>query len=86
MGNLNYNLNFETLCTKYELGHLKNEPEQVTGGLLHRMYRLQTDKALYAVKALNPQIISGILPYPTVLFQKKFTDWCSQDYKRRTYL
>ncbi|HBS43894.1 MAG TPA: aminoglycoside phosphotransferase [Paenibacillus sp.] len=57
MGNLNYNLNFEMLCAKYELGHLKNEPEQVTGGLLHRMYRLQTDKALYAVKALNPQIM-----------------------------
>ncbi|MBY3618332.1 phosphotransferase [Acinetobacter sp. CUI P1] len=57
MGNLNYNLNFEMLCEKYELGHLKNEPEQVTGGLLHRMYRLKTDKALYAVKALNPQIM-----------------------------
>ncbi|WP_340004020.1 aminoglycoside phosphotransferase family protein [Paenibacillus sp. FSL K6-0276] len=57
MENLNYNLYFETLCAKYELGHLKNEPEQVTGGLLHRMYRLQTDKALYAVKTLNPQIM-----------------------------
>lgn len=57
MGNLNYNLNFEMLCAKYGLGHLKDEPEQVTGGLLHRMYRLQTDKALYAVKALNPQIM-----------------------------
>ncbi|OMD37212.1 aminoglycoside phosphotransferase family protein [Paenibacillus odorifer] len=57
MGDLNYNLNFEMLCAKYKLGNLKNEPEQVTGGLLHRMYRLQTDKALYAVKALNPQIM-----------------------------
>lgn len=57
MENLTYNLNFETLCVKYSLGQLINEPEQVTGGLLHRMYRLQTDKAVYAVKALNPQIM-----------------------------
>lgn len=57
MGNLNYNLSFEMLCAKYNLGQLINEPEQVTGGLLHRMYRLQTDKAQYAVKALNPQIM-----------------------------
>lgn len=57
MGNLTYNLNFEMLCTKYSLSQLMHEPEQITGGLLHRMYRLQTDQAVYAVKALNPQIM-----------------------------
>jgi thiamine kinase-like enzyme len=57
MENLNYNLNFEALCAKYDLGQLLNEPEQVAGGLLHRMYNVRTDKAQYAVKALNPQIM-----------------------------
>jgi aminoglycoside phosphotransferase (APT) family kinase protein len=57
MGDMKYNLNFEILCAEYSLGQLINAPEQVTGGLLHRMYRLQTDKARYAVKALNPQIM-----------------------------
>ncbi|MEK4261242.1 phosphotransferase [Paenibacillus sp. FSL E2-0274] len=57
MENISYNLKFATLCAKYNLGLLMNEPEPITGGLLHRMYRLQTDKAQYAVKALNPQIM-----------------------------
>lgn len=54
---LNYRLNFEKLCAKYHLGQITAEPAQVTGGFLHRMYQLKTDKADYAVKALNPQIM-----------------------------
>lgn len=53
MENMSYNLKFATLCAKYNLGLLMNEPEPITGGLLHRMYRLQTDKAQYAVKAFK---------------------------------
>lgn len=53
----NYILNFEKLCATYELGTLSSEPEQVSGGFLHRMYRITTDRAEYAVKALNPQIM-----------------------------
>jgi aminoglycoside phosphotransferase (APT) family kinase protein len=53
----NYKLNFEKLCATYKLGSLQDEPEQIFGGFLHRMYRMTTDQAEYAVKALNPQIM-----------------------------
>lgn len=45
------------LCEKYKLGSLKEEPEMVTGGLLHKMYHVSTDKGEYAIKALNPNIM-----------------------------
>lgn len=52
-----YNLNFEKLCKKLSLGTLRNEPKRIFGGLLHIMYKMQTEKGNYAVKALNPQIM-----------------------------
>jgi hypothetical protein len=40
-----------------QLGDLVNEPESLTGGLMHRMYAVVTTKGKYAIKALNPQIM-----------------------------
>ena len=45
------------LCKKYNLGHLTEEPVMVTGGLLHKMYRVETDQGTYAIKVLNPDIM-----------------------------
>lgn len=45
------------LCIKYNLGNLTNTPIMVTGGLLHKMYRVITDQGHYAIKALNPDIM-----------------------------
>lgn len=53
----NYNLKFEKLCTDLELGEIIGNPEAVSGGLLHKMYAVETNKGKYAVKALNPQIM-----------------------------
>ena len=39
------------------LGELKASPEPVSGGFMHRMYKVQTDKGVYAVKHLNPEIM-----------------------------
>ncbi len=40
-----------------KLGTAIGQTEQVTGGLLHKMYRVTTDKGIYAVKVLNPEIM-----------------------------
>lgn len=40
-----------------KLGTVVKEIVQVTGGLLHKMYRVSTDKGEYAVKVLNPEIM-----------------------------
>lgn len=47
----------DNLFSKYNLGNIKGEPELVTGGLLHKMYRVSTDKGDYAIKLLNPDIM-----------------------------
>lgn len=57
MMDVKYNLQFEKLCTKLELGELISEPKALQGGLLHKMYEIQTTGGKYAIKALNPQIM-----------------------------
>lgn len=39
------------------LGSLISEPHQVTGGLLHKMYRVSSTQGHFAVKILNPEIM-----------------------------
>jgi Ser/Thr protein kinase RdoA (MazF antagonist) len=57
MSDLQYNLQFEKLCNYLALGEIVSEPEALTGGLLHRMYSVETTQGKYAIKALNPQIM-----------------------------
>lgn len=45
------------LMESLKLGAVINEPVQVTGGLLHKMYRVNTNKGTYAVKVLNAEIM-----------------------------
>ncbi|AZN41381.1 phosphotransferase [Paenibacillus albus] len=57
MSEIQYNIQFTKLCQLLQLGELIGIPEAISGGLLHRMYRVETDQGTYAVKALNPQIM-----------------------------
>lgn len=57
MGDIQYNMQFEKLCDILQLGEITGIPEVVTGGLLHRMFAVETTKGKYAIKALNPQIM-----------------------------
>lgn len=45
------------LMTKCGLGAVLCQIEPVSGGLMHKMYRVSTDSGLYAVKHLNPEIM-----------------------------
>ncbi|MBI2792844.1 MAG: phosphotransferase [Gammaproteobacteria bacterium] len=44
------------LSQHFNLGSLKRDPQRVYGGLLHIMWRIDTDKASYAVKQLSKDI------------------------------
>lgn len=48
----------ERLCYKYDLGEIIAKPQKVTGGFLHKMYHVITEKAEYAIKILNPNIMN----------------------------
>ncbi len=53
MKNLN-TLKINKLFVQLDLGELIKEPKAVIGGLLHKMYKVETKDHIYAVKALNP--------------------------------
>jgi Ser/Thr protein kinase RdoA (MazF antagonist) len=57
MGDIKYKMDFEDLCQTSLLGELVNRPKSISGGLLHRMYAIETTKGKYAVKLLNPNIM-----------------------------
>lgn len=57
MSSSQYNLQFEKLCKYLQLGEIISEPVSISGGLLHKMFAVQTTQGKYAVKALNPQIM-----------------------------
>ncbi|MGR9049800.1 aminoglycoside phosphotransferase family protein [Halobacillus faecis] len=52
-----YDLPFKRLCFNACLGEIVGPAEQIAGGLLHKMYLLETTKGKYAVKVLNPEIM-----------------------------
>jgi len=54
---MEHELFFTTLCNQWKLGKMTAPPQPVSGGYLHRMYRLDTASASYAVKLLNPEIM-----------------------------
>lgn len=45
------------LCKNCGLGDPRKELQAVSGGLLHRMWRLDTNQGVFAVKQLNPVIL-----------------------------
>lgn len=53
-----YNIQFEKLCSTRNLGEVTKAPVRISGGLLHRMFAIETTTGKYAVKALNPQIMA----------------------------
>lgn len=48
----------EQIADQLKLGTVKNRPERVMGGYMHRMYSLSTASGVYAVKLLNPVIMA----------------------------
>jgi len=52
-----------SLCNHYDIGELLGQPSPVSGGLLHRMWKLSTTTGHFALKILNPEIMSraGVL-------------------------
>lgn len=54
---MDINIFFDKMAKELNLGKIIDGPEQVTGGLTHRMFRVFTDKGKYIIKLLNPNIM-----------------------------
>jgi thiamine kinase-like enzyme len=50
------NYQIESICSYFKLGSPIKPPKRIYGGLLHKMWHLQTEKGIYAVKQLSRDI------------------------------
>ena len=62
------------LIGEEELGTLVKSITKVTGGLSHRMYKVVTDKGIYAIKELNSGVMKRQDAYSNFIFSEKVTD------------
>lgn len=62
------------LIHKANLGYEIVEINKVTGGLSHKMYKVVTDKGIYAIKELNPNVMKRQEAYSNFIFAEKVTD------------
>ncbi|MDE6767895.1 MAG: phosphotransferase, partial [Eubacterium sp.] len=51
---------FYDICKKLNLGKIKGKVKSVSGGYMHKMYYMHTEKGEYAVKLLNPIIMKRV--------------------------
>ena len=64
-------IEINNLMESLKLGAVINEPVQVTGGLLHKMYRVNTNKGAYAVKVLNAEIMKRPVAFQNTVNSEK---------------
>lgn len=51
-------MTLEHIIEQLPFGEFISPPEEITGGLLHHMYRITTSKGIYALKILNAEIMN----------------------------
>lgn len=77
--NLNTYKNIELLIIQEKLGNIVRSIDIVVGGLSHRMYKVVTDKEVYAVKELNAGVMKRPDAYDNFIFSEKVTDIAKQN-------
>ena len=77
MEKLKYNIQIEKLCKLLGLGNVLSKPLRVSGGFLHKMYSVNTTSGKYAVKALNPEIISRNDAKNNTIISEKISNYLS---------
>lgn len=68
------------IAENLQLGKVIEKPVQVTGGFMHRMFKVVTDKGKYIIKLLNPNIMNR----PTAMGNYKIADDIEEILKQNT--
>ena len=66
-------MNIEGFCDKYNLGQVINI-SKITGGLMHKMFKVETDKGIYCIKILNPEVMSRKTAYNNFVISEKISN------------
>ena len=67
---ININNFFNLVAEDLQLGKVLENPVQVAGGFMHRMFKIVTEKGSYVIKLLNPNIMKR----PTAMGNYKIAD------------
>lgn len=67
------------LMSQCNLGQVIKNPTRVNGGLSHRMYKVETEKRIYAVKELNSGIMKRKEALGNFIFSEKVTEIAKQN-------
>lgn len=78
MNNTQINGCFQDLCNILKLGEITAVPKPVFGGLLHKMYCLETASGKYAIKLLNPQIMKRQEAMQNYIYSEKISNLLSK--------
>lgn len=71
-------MNIEDFCTKYQLGTVI-DIEKLSGGLMHRMFKVKTTTATYAIKVLNSEVINREEAYNNFIVSEKISNLAKEN-------
>ena len=71
-------MNIEKFCERYSLGKVINVTK-ISGGLMHKMFKVETDKGIYCVKVLNPEIMSRKEAYGNFVVSESVSNFAKQN-------
>ena len=73
------NDNIAKLVAESKIGTSIKEITKVSGGLSHRMYKVVTNKGIYAIKELNPGVMKRKDAYSNFIFSEKVSEIAIQN-------
>ena len=71
-------MNIEEFCKKYNLGNVINITK-LTGGLMHKMFKVETDKGIYAIKILNSEVMLRDNAYDNFVVSEKISNFAKDN-------
>ena len=72
------NMNIEDFCAKYNLGTVI-DIEKLSGGLMHKMFKVKTTTATYAIKVLNREVMNREDAYNNFVVSEKISNLAKEN-------
>ena len=66
-------MNIEKFCEKYNFGKVLNITK-LSGGLMHKMFKVETDKGIYCVKVLNQEVMKRDTAYNNFVISESISN------------
>ncbi|MCI8575919.1 MAG: phosphotransferase [Bacilli bacterium] len=66
-------MNIKKFCETYQFGQVKSI-SKLSGGLMHKMFKVKTDKGTYAIKVLNPEVMSRKEAYTNFVISESISN------------